>query len=55
MLILAGIVLFVFGIVLVSGLLDWLLDLTGIILIVVGIALAIYGFMNRSKSSSTDF
>lgn len=55
MLILAGIVLFVLGIILMSGLLDWLLDLTGIILIVVGIVLAVYGFMTRNKGSSSGF
>ena len=55
MLILAGIVLFIFGIILMSGLLDWLLDLTGIILIVAGIVLAVYGFMTRNKGSSGGF
>ena len=52
MLILAGIVLFVLGVIMVSGLLDWLLDLSGIILIVAGIGLAIFGFMTRNKGSS---
>ena len=48
---LVGVVLFVLGIILVTGLLDWLLDLTGILLIVIGIGLVVFGFLNRNKSS----
>ena len=55
MLIIAGIVLFVLGIIMVTGLLDWLLDLAGIILIVAGIVVAVYGFMTRNKESSGGF
>ena len=53
--ILTGIVLFVLGLVLMFGWLDWILDLSGIILVVIGIALAVYGFATRNKRSSTGF
>ena len=48
---LVGVVLFILGIVLVTGILDWLLDVTGVLLIAIGVILVVMGFFNRNKSS----
>ena len=48
---LVGVVLFILGIVLVTGILDWLLDVTGVLLIAIGVILVVMGFFSRNKSS----
>ena len=48
---LVGVVLFILGIVLVTGILDWLLDVTGVLLIAIGVIMVVMGFFSRNKSS----
>ena len=56
-LIVVAIVLLLLGIVLTSGILDWLIDLTGVLLILIGVVMGIVGliqvFSGGSKSSSS--
>ena len=56
-LIIVAIVLLLLGIVLTSGILDWLIDLTGVLLILMGVVMGIVGlvqvFSGGSKSSSS--
>jgi len=56
-LIIVAIVLLLLGIVLTSGILDWLIDLTGILLILIGVVMGIVGliqvFSGKGKSSSS--
>ena len=58
-LLIAGIVLAFLGIVLRTGLIKWLIDFTGLILIILGIVLIVIGviqmFSGRGRGSSMDF
>ncbi len=58
-LLIAGIVLAFLGFVLRTGLIKWLIDVTGFILIILGIVLIIIGaiqmFSGRGRGSSMDF
>ncbi|HJO81919.1 MAG: hypothetical protein QGG34_05290 [SAR202 cluster bacterium] len=54
----AGIVLFIMGAVLRWDLIDWLIDATGLILILIGVILGIVGvvqMMSGNKSGSSDY
>ncbi|HAL49079.1 MAG TPA: hypothetical protein DCP37_15120 [Dehalococcoidia bacterium] len=54
----AGIILFIMGAVLKWDLIDWLIDITGLLLIVIGVILAIVGIvqmMSGGKSGSSDY
>ena len=57
-LLVAGIFLVLLGAFLKSGILEWLLDFLGIIIIVAGVILGVYGLIRMfsgSKASSSDF
>ena len=52
-----GVVLAFLGIILIAGLLDWLLDVTGIILLGLGLILGVIGVvqMMSGRGSSMDY
>ena len=57
-LLVAGIVLVILGAILRWDLIDWLINTTGLILILIGIVLGIIGFvqmMSGNKGTSSDF
>ena len=54
-LIVAGVVLLLLGLVLRLNLIDWLIDFTGIILIVIGIVLAIVGLIQIFTGGDDDY
>ncbi|MCH7801550.1 MAG: hypothetical protein IIC24_08430 [Chloroflexi bacterium] len=57
-LLLAGIVLVILGAVLRWDLIDWLINLTGLILILIGVVLGIIGLvqmMSGNKGTSSDW
>ena len=53
-----GVVLTILGAIIVSGILDWLIDLSGLILLVIGVVLIVLGLIKMftgSGSSQTDY
>ena len=51
--IIAGILIALFGVLLMTGILDWLLDITGFILLAVGVIMVIAGVMSRGNRGSS--
>ena len=51
-LIIAGVVLAFLGLILRWNLIDWLIDFTGLLLIIIGIVLAVFGLIQLFTSRS---
>ena len=58
-LVLAGILVIIFGFLIRSGLIEWLLDIVGIVIIVTGAVIGLIGlikvFSGGGESTSSDF
>ena len=53
-LLIAGFLLVILGAILRSGILQWLLELLGVIIIAVGIAVGVYGLIKMFSGGETD-
>ncbi len=51
--IIAGILIALFGVLLMTDILDWLLGITGFILLAVGVVMVIVGVMSRGNRGSS--
>jgi hypothetical protein len=50
-----GVVLTILGAIIVSGILDWLIDLSGLIMLVIGIILVVLGLIKTFSGSESDY
>ena len=50
-----GVILTILGAIIVSGILDWLIDLSGLIMLVIGIILVVLGLIKTFSGSESDY
>ena len=50
-----GIALAVLGLIIVSGILDWLIDLSGLIMLVIGVILIVLGLIKSFSGSNSEY